>query len=73
MSEDIIGYVIVDKVTKKLDWDGELHSLRVDALESMTGPRQAFCKNLEDETDDRTYWGKVYDICPVYAPKAASL
>ncbi len=71
MSTKIIGYVVVDKVTKKLDWDGELHPLRVDALESMTGPYQAYCKNMEDETEDRTYWGKVYDICPVYAPKPA--
>jgi hypothetical protein len=70
MSEKIIGYVVVDKETKKLDWDGEMHPLRVDALESMTGPYQAYCKNIEDETEDRTYWGKVYDICPVYSPEA---
>jgi hypothetical protein len=67
MNEKIIGYVVVDKETQKLDWDGEMHPLRVDAIESLTGPRQMWCKNLEDETEDRTYWGKAYIICPVLA------
>jgi hypothetical protein len=68
MNESIIGYVVVDKETKKLDWDGELHPLRVDAIESMTGPHQMWCKSLEDETEDRAYWGSAYDICAVLAP-----
>jgi hypothetical protein len=70
MNEKIIGYVVVDRETKLIDWDMEVHPLRVNAIESLTGPYQMWCKSLEEETDDRTYWGKAYMICKVTESEA---
>lgn len=60
-----IGYVVVGRKSKQIDWDLEMHPLRVDAINSLTGPYQKWCRSVEEETEDRTYWGKVYMICPV--------
>ena len=60
-----LGFVVVDKVSLALDWDGEMHSSREGAIESLTGPHQMWCKYINDETDDKTYWGRAYMICPV--------
>lgn len=64
-----IGYIVVDNVTKALDWDGELHPTEEDAIESLTGPHQMWCKSIEEETEERTFWGTSYMICPVEAAK----
>lgn len=57
MSEPI-GWVVVDRDTKKLDWDGELHPTADSARDSLTG-------NARWQDED---WQPfvLYDICPVY-------
>jgi len=67
-----LGFVIVDRYTRKLNWDGELHPTETAAIESLTGPRQMWCKSLAEESEDKTYFGKLYEICPVYAPGEAT-
>lgn len=59
------GFVVVDIKTRKMDWDGELHLTREAALESLTGPRQMWCRTPEEATDERTYYGDVYEILTV--------
>lgn len=60
----VIGYVVVDIKTRSLDWDGELHPTEEAAIESLTG-HTWWCKSLEEETDERTFYGTVYEILPV--------
>ncbi|WP_457948274.1 hypothetical protein ACTAQI_20200 [Pseudarthrobacter sp. alpha12b] len=60
-----IGYVVVDRVTKEIDWDCELHTSIDQAIRSLTAPQQMYCKTFEEETEDKTYWAKHYMICPV--------
>jgi hypothetical protein len=64
-----IGYVVVDVVSKALDWDGEMHPSEEAAIESLTGPHQMWCKSAEEETEDRTFWGSAYMICAVEATR----
>jgi hypothetical protein len=54
-----IGWVIVDRETKKLDWDGELWPTESEARKSLT----------EDVfyNDDSWQPFEIYDICPVLA------
>jgi hypothetical protein len=65
MKPRTIGYVVVDVQTKKLDWDGDLHPSKDAAVASLTGAGQMWCKSVEEEDDERTYWGSAYMICPV--------
>lgn len=61
----LVGFVIVDIKTRKLDWDGELHPTREAAIESLTGPHQMWCSTPEESSEERTYYGDVYEILPV--------
>lgn len=61
----MIGYVIVDAETNAIDWDAELHPTRDAAIASLTGPRHMYCKSVDEETDEKTYWGRHYAICTV--------
>jgi len=69
-----LGYIIVDKKTRAIDWDCELHPSIEAAIESMTGPRQSMCRTVEEEddvaNDGRTAWWLVYSIHPVTARPA---
>ena len=60
------GYIIVDKKTNAIDWDGELHPSIESAIESMTGPHQSMCRTAEEEddaaNDGRTAWWRIYSI-----------
>lgn len=60
-----IGFVIVDRYTNKIDWDGELHPTVEAAIDSLTGPRQMWCKTPEEENEDKTYWATAYMLCRV--------
>jgi len=61
-----IGYVVVDSQTNAIDWDGDMHPTREAAIDSLTGPHHMWCKSVEAEDDDHTYWGKAYTIGVVY-------
>ena len=63
-AESTVGFVIVDIKTRKLDWDGEMHPTREVAIESLTG-HTWWCRTPEEATDERTYYGDVYEILPV--------
>lgn len=58
-----IGYIIVDKTTRKLDWDGELHPTTGAASDSLEGDRRF------NDPDWKPY--ELYDICPVFPEGAA--
>lgn len=60
-----IGYIIVDRETKEIDWDCELHQSIQQAIRSLTAPQQMYCKTEEEENEDKTHWAKHYMICPV--------
>lgn len=64
-SKEPAGFVIVDIKTREIDWDCELHPTREAAFESLTGPCQSYCRTPEEETEERTYWGKHYEILAV--------
>lgn len=68
---DTLGYIIVDKKTRAIDWDGELHPSIEAAIESMTGPHQSMCRTAEEEddaaNDGRTAWWRVYSVHSVTA------
>ncbi|UKA69563.1 hypothetical protein [Arthrobacter sp. FW306-06-A] len=59
-ASDPAGYVIADKKTGAIDWDGEVHPTVEAAIESMCGPFQSFSREKDDP--DKDYWGDVYDI-----------
>ncbi|MGO4297114.1 hypothetical protein [Glutamicibacter sp. MCAF14] len=63
---EVRGYIIVDKKTNAIDWDGELHTSIESAIESMTGPHQSMCRTAEEEddaaNDGRTAWWRFYSI-----------
>lgn len=63
-----IGYIVIDTDTNEIDWDGKLHPTRDAAIESMTGPGMMWCNSADEETEDKTYWGRAYIICPVGKP-----
>lgn len=67
-----LGFIVVDAETKQIDWDGDLHPSREAAIESMTGPRHMYCKSVDEENDDKTYWGRHYLIAPVEMPDPAA-
>lgn len=57
------GYVIVDKATGTLDWDGELHKTVDAAIQSLTDPWQEFADSDEDAAaTGRKNWRDVYEI-----------
>jgi hypothetical protein len=60
-----VGFVVVDIKTRELDWDGVLHPTREAAVESLTGPHQMWCRTREEATDERSFFGEVYEILPV--------
>lgn len=62
---DPVGFVIVDIKTRKLDWDGEMHPTREAAIDSLTAGRTWWCRAPEEATDERTYYGEVYEILAV--------
>ena len=63
---EVRGYIIVDKKTNAIDWDGELHTSIESAIDSMTGPHQSMCQTVEEEddaaNDGRTAWWRIYSI-----------
>jgi len=68
--QPLIGYVIVDNETHKLDWDCELHRTQQEAIDSMCGPRQMYARTREEANaseGEKTYWAEHYTICPVLA------
>ena len=54
-----MGWLVVDKVTRKLDWDGELHDTEQQARDSLT-------ENAKYQDADWKPF-ELYDIVPVYA------
>ena len=68
-----VRFVIVDKITGALDWDGDLHPSREAAIASMCGRHSMYVATPED-VDDRdaisVYWADDYDICEVHPSKA---
>jgi hypothetical protein len=64
------GYLIVDKVTGEVDWDGTIHPSRDKAIESLCGVGSSYVPTQGDATEDRRYWGEVYIICAVLEAKA---
>jgi hypothetical protein len=63
----IIGYVIVDRETHAIDWDGDLHATRESAIQSMTGPHHGFVRTADEEDEDHQVWWNAYWILPVMA------
>lgn len=60
-------FVIVDRQTREVDWDGEVHATREAAIASLTGPGHY----SDDPTDDQAlglgYWGEAYEIAEIVA------
>ena len=59
------GFIIIDRETKEIDWDGAMHPTPEQAIASLTGPRHMYCKTEAEENDEKTYWKRHYMICPV--------
>ena len=62
MSGTPTTYLIVDKITGKLDWDGELHSSIESALTSLCDDVQSYVRTEAEVTDEKGLWSDVYDI-----------
>lgn len=61
LEEQYVGYVIVDKKTGAMDWDGEAHETVAAAVRSLT-QHGSFDDEYDQET---THWSECYKICPV--------
>jgi len=64
---ETVGYVIADKATGSIDWDGEVHPTFEAAIDSMCGQHQSYSR--EKDNLDKDHWSVTYDILAV---KAAS-
>ena len=60
---ETVGYVIADKATGSMDWDGQVHPTVEAAINSMCGPRQSFSREKDDP--DKDHWNVVYNILAV--------
>jgi hypothetical protein len=62
MSKTPTKYVIVDKITGKLDWDGDLHPSIESCIESLCGPQQPYAREEEENEAELTVWSEIYEI-----------
>lgn len=68
---NIIGHVIIDKETRLIDWDGEVHATREAAIDSLCSSRYGipadFTRCEDEGSINRPYWGDQYIIGTVTA------
>ncbi|YCK81371.1 hypothetical protein M1D89_20225 [Arthrobacter sp. D3-18] len=60
---ETVGYVIADKATGSMDWDGQVHPSVEAAINSMCGPYQSYSRETDDP--ERDHWSVTYNILPV--------
>ena len=58
----IVGFVVVDIKTRKMDWDGELHPTREAAVRSLTDGHTWWVRTPGEAADGRTFYGDEYEI-----------